>query len=58
MATEKRPKARVVRERLTLDGPWEWAFDRMMARKAAAEELATPKVKRQPARKKQPQDGA
>ena len=58
MASEKRPKVRVARERLTLDGPWEWAFDRMMARKEAAEALANPKPKRRAAVKKQPTEGA
>jgi hypothetical protein len=52
MSSEKRPKAvKLARERVTLDGPWEWAFDRMMARKAAEAE-ATAKAKRQAARKK------
>jgi len=35
------------RERMTLDGPWEWAFDRMLDRKRAAEAQA-----RQEARQK------
>ena len=52
MSSEKRTKAvKVTRERVTLDGPWEWAFDRLMARKAAEAE-ASAKAKRLAARKK------
>ena len=35
----------VPRERMTLDGPWEWAFDRMLGRKRAAEALAKQQAK-------------
>jgi hypothetical protein len=30
---------------MTLDGPWEWAFDRMLGRKRAAEALAKQQAK-------------
>ena len=45
MATDKRPKVVTFSDRPTLDGPWEWAFDRMLAKKKAAEAAASPKQK-------------
>jgi hypothetical protein len=45
MASEKRRESSQT-ERRTLDGPWEWAFDRMMAKKRAAEGRPPVKPKR------------
>lgn len=54
MASEKRPKVRTFSDRPTLDGPWEWAFDRMLAKKKAADSAlaSPPKPKRAAARPK------
>jgi hypothetical protein len=40
MPSDKRPKVRTFSDRPTLDGPWEWAFDRMLAKKKAADAAA------------------